>query len=99
MGPYDALVLDAGLRQSLVAVRSLGRRGLTVGALETSASAPAFSSRWCRHHSVCPAELDTSAYLEYLDRWLDGIGATVLIPSHDGTIELCRRHRAEIERR
>ena len=28
---YDALVLDAALRQSLVSVRSLGRRGIPVG--------------------------------------------------------------------
>ncbi len=31
-GPYDALVLDAKLRQSLVTVRSLGKRGLRVAA-------------------------------------------------------------------
>ena len=31
---YDALILDAHLRQSLVSVRSLGRRGMRVAALE-----------------------------------------------------------------
>jgi hypothetical protein len=42
---YDALVLDAVLRQSLVTVRSLGCRGLRVAALDTSKSVSTFSSR------------------------------------------------------
>src|SRR6266576_3427751 len=40
----DALVLDASLRQALVTVRSLGRRGLAVAAAETHPEAPAFAS-------------------------------------------------------
>ena len=49
---YDALVLDAQLRQSLVTVRSLGCHGKNIAALEISSlikeakRAPAFSSRW-----------------------------------------------------
>ena len=93
----DALVLDAGLRQSLVTVRSLGRRGLSVAALE-SCNAPAFSSRFCQRGFVCPAGNATDDYLDYLERLLTGIGARVLIPSGDGTISLLRRHRALVER-
>ncbi len=37
-GVYDALVLDAGLRQSLMTARSLGSRGLRVAALGSSAA-------------------------------------------------------------
>ncbi|WP_165423295.1 hypothetical protein [Ktedonosporobacter rubrisoli] len=39
---YDALVLDARLRQSLVTIRSLGERGMNVAALEV---APVSTSR------------------------------------------------------
>ena len=95
----DALVLDARLRQSLVAVRSLGRRALSVAALETVSNVPAFSSRWCRRGFVCPADLATDAYLAYLQQLLERTGARVLIPSHDGTIALLRRHRARLEQR
>ena len=31
---YDALILDAQLRQSLVSIRSLGQRGMRVAAME-----------------------------------------------------------------
>jgi len=95
----DALVLDAGLRQSLAAVRSLGRRGLSVAALDRCGNAPAFSSRWCQQGWVCPAGVATDAYLAYLDQVLTRTGARVIIPSGDGTIDLLRKHRALVERR
>src|SRR5881409_1828913 len=62
---FDALVLNASLRQSLVTVRSLGRRGISVAALDNSSSVPAFSSRWCQRGFVCPTDLGTEAYLAY----------------------------------
>lgn len=102
---YDALVLDANLRQSLVTVRSLGRRGLRVAALETadilkrSPYVPTFSSRWCRRAFIAPGyEQDTEPYLDYLKQLLASDGAHVLITSSDGTLAVLRRHRAEIER-
>src|SRR6266567_1856820 len=96
---YDALVLDGGLRQSLMTVRSLGSRGLRVAALETFASAPAFSSRWCQQAFVCPADIGTKEYLTYLEQLLDRTGARVLITSSDATIALIRRHREHLEQR
>ena len=96
---FDAWVLDAGLRQSLAAVRSLGRRGLSVAAVETCGDAAAFSSVWCRQAFVCGAELGTLGYLEGLEELLARVGARVLIPLHDGTIALLRRHRPRLERR
>jgi predicted ATP-grasp superfamily ATP-dependent carboligase len=98
MEPVDALVLNARLRQSLATVRSLGRRGLSVAALETY-DAPALTSRWCRQKFVCPAAEGTDAYLAYLEEVLERTGARVLIPSEDGTIALLRRYRARVERR
>jgi predicted ATP-grasp superfamily ATP-dependent carboligase len=97
-GSLDALVLDAGLRQALVTVRSLGRRGLSVAALETH-NVPAFSSRFCRRGFVCPPGSATDSYLDYLDGLLTSTGARVLIPSGDGTIALLRKRRAHLERR
>src|SRR5437899_1118061 len=68
---FDALVLEARLRQSLVTVRSLGSRGLGVAALETFAGEPAFSSRWCQQAFVCPTDGGPQAYLAYLEQLLD----------------------------
>jgi cation diffusion facilitator CzcD-associated flavoprotein CzcO/predicted ATP-grasp superfamily ATP-dependent carboligase len=95
----DALVLDAALRQALVTVRSLGRKGLSVAAMETFDGAPAFSSRWCHQRFVCPEGYATSGYLTELERVLDLTNARIIIPSHDGTISLLRRHRERLERR
>lgn len=95
---YDALVLDARLRQSLTTVRSLGSRGLQVAALETFAAVPTFSSRWCQQAFVCPADEGTEEYLTYLEQVLDRTRARVLITSSDGTIALIRRHRERLER-
>jgi predicted ATP-grasp superfamily ATP-dependent carboligase len=96
---FDVLVLDARLRQSLVAVRSLGRRGLSVGAFDTSSNAPAFFSRFCQRGLACTADLATPAYLTELEQLLKLTGIRVLIPSHDGTIALLRQHRRQLEQR
>lgn len=98
-GEYDALVLNARLRQSLATVRSLGSRGLRVAALETfdELPAPAFSSRWCQQKIVCPAHEGTKDYLTYLEQVLDSTRPRVLIPSSDGTIALLRQHRERLE--
>src|SRR6266550_78325 len=95
----DALVLDASLRQSLVTVRSLGRRGLGVAAAETHDHAPAFASRWCQRGFVFPAKEGTDAYQGILEHWLERTGARALIASNDATIALLRRHRARLEPR
>jgi len=97
--PLDTLVLDARLRQSLVAVRSLGRRGRRVGALDTVADSPTFRSRWCRNQFVCDAAEGSDHYICSLERVLDRSPARLLIPSHDATIAALRRHLARIERK
>jgi predicted ATP-grasp superfamily ATP-dependent carboligase len=93
----DALVLDARFRQSLVTVRSLGRRNLRVAALETLDGIPAFSSKWCQHRAVLSTEEGTESYFAYLLQVLAVTSAKVLITSSDGTIALIRRHRQELE--
>ena len=97
---FDALVLDARLRQSLVTVRSLGRRGLRVAALETFMGTPTFSSRWCQQAFCAPSfEQDTEPYLVYLEQLLARTKVGVLIASSDDTVALIRQHRERLERR
>jgi predicted ATP-grasp superfamily ATP-dependent carboligase len=96
---YDVLILDAKLRQSLVAVRSFGNRGLQVAALETISNTPAFASRWCQRGVICPVVEGTEAYLAYLEQLLDSANIRVLISSSDGTIALIRQHRERLEQR
>src|SRR5437868_6349124 len=97
---YDALVLDAKLRQSLVTVRSLGRRGLRVAALETFKDIPTFSSRWCQQAFCAPSyEQDTEPYLAYLEQLLNRTDIEVLIVSSDDIVALIRQHRERLEQR
>jgi len=96
---FDVLVLNAALRQSLVTVRSLGRRELQVAVAGTHRNTPAFSSRWCRQGFVFPPEEALDAYVATLDAWLERAGAQVLIASNDATIALLRLHRARLEPR
>src|SRR5213080_1554232 len=96
----DALVLDAKLRQSLVTVRSLGRRGLSVAALETFKDIPTFSSRWCQQAFCAPSyEQDTEPYLAYLEQLLNRTDIEVLIVSSDDIVALIRQHRERLEQR
>src|SRR3989442_8796448 len=80
-------------------MRSLGRRNLTVAGLDTSRHAAAFASRWCTQGFVSSGGHGTDAYLSDLEQVLDRTEALILIPAHDGTIALLRRHRARLERR
>jgi predicted ATP-grasp superfamily ATP-dependent carboligase len=93
----QALVLDAEQRQSLVAIRSLGRAGIPVGALACKA-APAFRSRWCAAAAlVSDFAEDEESFVEEVLSQAQRRGARVLIPAHDGSIEALRRHRANVE--
>ncbi len=96
---FDALVLDAQLRQSLVTVRSLGRRGLRVAAAGPTPDLPTFASRWCSQAVGLGVSPGGDGYLDLLERWLDANRARVLYSSHDGTIALIRSRRPELERR
>jgi predicted ATP-grasp superfamily ATP-dependent carboligase len=95
----DAIVLDARQRQSLVAIRSLGRHGLAVAALDAASDVPAFWSRWCSRRFVCASDRADAAYVTAVEEILERTGARVVIPSHDGTIAQLRRHRARLEQR
>jgi predicted ATP-grasp superfamily ATP-dependent carboligase len=103
---HNALVVDARLRQSLVAVRSLGLRGMRVVALElendseSSNRITTFSSRWCLEKFIAPRyEQNTQPFLAYLERVLDQTSPRVLITSSDGTVAVIRQHREQLERR
>jgi predicted ATP-grasp superfamily ATP-dependent carboligase len=97
-GALDAAVLDADERQSLVAVRSLGRGGLRVGAFDGLLFPPAFSSRWCSVSGRLPNALNER---DYVDAVLDVVGKLrpgALLVARDSTIEALRPRRHEIER-
>ena len=95
---FDVLILDAYLRQSLVSIRSLGKRGLRIAALNSNNVPPAFSSLWCQGGFVCPASEASEEYLDYLEQLIKFTGVKVLIPSSDSTLALLRQSRLRLEK-
>lgn len=94
----DTLILDAAQRQSLVAVRELGKAGLAVGAIDSDAHAPGLASRWCRSATVVPDFVhDQDAYVDAVLRVCAERRPRSLLLGHDGSIEALRRRRAEVE--
>jgi predicted ATP-grasp superfamily ATP-dependent carboligase len=104
--PIDALVIDASLRQALVATRSLGRSGLRVATAESPElshprlGAPAFASRWSKWDAVLPS------YHENPDKYAGSVlelagshGTRVVLPSIDGSIAALRPWRSRFEQR
>ncbi len=96
--PVDVFVLDAAQRAALVAVRDLGGAGLSVGALDSTADAPALASRWCEAPAVVPdVALGQDAYVDALLRVFAEHTPRAVLLAHDGTIEALRRRRDELE--
>src|SRR5262245_34535708 len=94
----DVLVLDGRQRQSLVAVRSLGRAGLRVGVAEVGSAPPSAASRWCLARERQPeVDGDPDAFLESLREIVRRRAPGVLIPAHDGTVEALRTCRDRLE--
>ena len=95
-----ALLLDAQLRQSLVALRALGRAGIEAWAAgwHSGHPPPASVSRWCAGRARVP---DVA---QHPDAFVDGVielcrtlGSPVIITGHDGAIQALRSRRGEVE--
>jgi predicted ATP-grasp superfamily ATP-dependent carboligase len=102
-GPSDALVLDADLRQALVATRSLGRAGLKVGVVcggnvePGRWTAPTRSSRWASTSTdVANFEEDPDAYGKDVLALAAANPGCVVIPCSDHSLGSLQPFRAEI---
>jgi cation diffusion facilitator CzcD-associated flavoprotein CzcO/predicted ATP-grasp superfamily ATP-dependent carboligase len=97
--PLDTLILDAAQRQALVAVRELGRAGLTVGAIDSEPRAPALASRWCSDGAVVSSfAVDQDVYVDAILQACAEHRPRSLIVVHDGSIEALRARREQVER-
>ncbi len=92
------LVLDGQERQSLLSVRRLGPRGVTVFVAEGGEGVPASVSRWCAGRAVLPdVGQGADAYIDALIELCRTIGTPVIVPSHDGVIEALRARRPDVD--
>lgn len=96
------MLLDGQWRQALASARVFGRAGLKVGVATspTEDSIPlATYSRWCNFATELPdPAVDAEGFGSDLMRLLETHPSDVVLPFHDGSIEVIRAHRSEIER-
>lgn len=93
------LLTDAQQRKTLVAARSLGRKGLEVLAGEETRWALARFSKYCRQGMVYPSPgKKPDDFFHWLMETLRKSSCDVLIPMDDNSIEVIISHREEVEK-
>jgi D-aspartate ligase len=85
-----AVVVGVGWVAGLAAIRSLGRAGIRVLAVDDRSSALGFRSRYAEPH-VAPTR-SGDAYAAFLRE----LGPGVVFPTHDDDLETIARHRSEL---
>jgi predicted ATP-grasp superfamily ATP-dependent carboligase len=91
------LVTAGAEKQSLAAVRSLGRAGIRVEVLDHKPDAPAFRSRWCAESYLAPSNVDREAYVDFLiERVRSGRYMTIL-PCDDLSARYLSEERERFE--
>jgi predicted ATP-grasp superfamily ATP-dependent carboligase len=100
----DALLLDAGMKQTLAAARSLGRAGLRVILAERrdpseAPRPPAFSSRWSSSETLLPNYDDApDDFAAGVLELVTSSRPALVVPSSDQSIACLRPWRSQIER-
>jgi predicted ATP-grasp superfamily ATP-dependent carboligase len=92
-----AVVCDASFVNGLTAIRSLGRMGVPVFAVDHRPSALGFRSRYAFALRSPDPGTDTDAYIDLLVELGDAIGRpTPILPTHDPPVNAIGRHRTEL---
>ena len=95
-----AVVCDASFVNGLTAIRSLGRMGVPVFAVDHRPSALGFRSRFAMEVAAPDPGTDTGAYIALLRDLGDAIGRpTPILPTHDPPVNAIARHRDELGER
>jgi predicted ATP-grasp superfamily ATP-dependent carboligase len=92
--PPVILVADGEQRSALAVVRSLGRAGYRVHVGSATGRSLAGASRFSRHdHPLTPALADPAGFVDDLLRTADAIGADVVLPVTDPSVQALLDHR------
>jgi predicted ATP-grasp superfamily ATP-dependent carboligase len=95
-----AVVCDASFVNGLTAIRSLGRMGVPVFAVDHRPSALGFRSRHAMEVAAPDPGTETVAYIEMLRDLGDIIGRpTPVLPTHDPPVNAIARHREDLGER
>ena len=92
IGRVTALVLDVAWVNGLAAIRSLGRAGIPVVAVDHRAGALGFRSRYARPLPAPDPAVEPEAYVDLLSQQEPG----VVLPTHDPPLNAVARHRDKL---
>jgi predicted ATP-grasp superfamily ATP-dependent carboligase len=87
------LVTAGAEKQSLAAVRSLGRAGAEVEVLASKPDAPAFRSRWCGARHVAPPIQERQTYVDFLVELARRGRYTTILACDDDSAEILSEDR------
>jgi predicted ATP-grasp superfamily ATP-dependent carboligase len=87
-----AAVVDVGWVNGLAAIRSLGRSGIRVLAVDHRPSALGFSSRYAEQRISPDPHTDEPGFVEFIR----GLGDVVAFPTHDEGLNVVARHLGEL---
>jgi len=96
---YKVLVTDAGLRNTVAAIRSLGKKGIQVVGGEDSIFAMGFFSKYCKKRVIYPSPKNNSGqWLKFMLRELSQDEYDMLLPMDDDTVMLVAKNKELLSR-
>ena len=87
-----AAVIDVGWVNGLAAIRSLGRAGIRVLAVDHRPSALGFRSRYAEPRLAPDPHADAAGFVEFMH----DLGTVVAFPTHDEALNVIARHLGEL---
>src|SRR6185503_13298354 len=88
-----AAVVDVGWVNGLAAIRSLGRAGIRVLAVDHRPSALGFRSRYAEPFVSADAHADPTRFVASIR----ALGEVVVFPTHDGQLNLIAQHLGDLQ--
>jgi predicted ATP-grasp superfamily ATP-dependent carboligase len=88
-----AAVVDVGWVNGLAAIRSLGRAGIRVLAVDHRPSALGFRSRYAEPFVCADAHADPTRFVASIR----ALGEVVVFPTHDGQLNLIAQHLGDLQ--
>ena len=88
-----AAVVDVGWVNGLAAIRSLGRAGIRVLAVDHRPSALGFRSRYAEPFLCADSHADPTRFVASIR----ALGEVVVFPTHDGQLNLIAQHLGDLQ--
>jgi predicted ATP-grasp superfamily ATP-dependent carboligase len=92
------LITDAGSRNVIAAIRSLGRQGIDVIAAEESRIAMGFFSKFCCERLIYPSpKKEPEKWLDWLLKEISRRRYEMIMPIDDDTVSITAKNKAKIQ--